>query len=46
VKEQMTLEQIKAAKPTLEYDGLYGRRPEMTGVKLIEILYDELMKRK
>ena len=42
VGERMTLEQIKAAKPTLDYDGFYGRRPEMTGNKLIEILYDEL----
>lgn len=44
VDERMTLEQIKAARPTLEYDVYWGRREEMTGNKLIEILYDELTK--
>jgi hypothetical protein len=24
IKKGMTLQQVKAAKPTLEYDGLYG----------------------
>jgi glyoxylase-like metal-dependent hydrolase (beta-lactamase superfamily II) len=42
VNERMTLAQVKAARPTLEYDGFYGRRAEMTGDQLIDILYDEL----
>ncbi len=46
VKENMTLDQVKAAKPTLEYDGIYGRRPQMTGDMLIEIVYNELSKKK
>src|SRR6185503_12069200 len=46
VNERMTLEQVKAAHPTLDYDGFWGRRAEMTGAKLIEILYAELTKRK
>jgi hypothetical protein len=27
VKKGMTLEQIKAARPSLEYDGIYGSKP-------------------
>jgi len=46
VNERMTLEQVKAAHPTLDYDGFWGRRAEMTGAKLIEILYAELSKKK
>ena len=42
VKEHMTLAGVKAARPTLEYEAIYGRRPEMTGDKLIEIIYNEI----
>ena len=42
LKKDMTLEQVKAAHPTLEYNGLYGTRKEMTGDKFIEIIYNDL----
>ena len=42
VKKNMTLEQVKAARPTLEYDGIYGTRKEWTGAMLIETVYAEL----
>jgi cyclase len=42
VNKRMTLEQVKAAKPTLDYDVYWGRREAMTGTKLIDILYAEL----
>jgi hypothetical protein len=42
VRKNMTLEQVKAARPTLEYDGIYGTRKEWTGAMLIETVYAEL----
>ena len=42
VKKNMTLEQVKAARPTLEYDGIYGTRKEWTGAMFIEAVYKEL----
>lgn len=42
VDKKMTLAQVQNAHPTLEYDGIYGRTPDMTGDKLIEIIYNEL----
>lgn len=42
LKKNMSLEQVKAAGPTLEYDGIYGRRPEMSGTKFIEVVYNDL----
>ena len=42
VRKNMTLEQVKAARPTLEYDGIYGTRKEWTGAMLIETAYAEL----
>lgn len=42
LRRDMTLEQVKAARPTLEYDGIYGRREEMSGNKFIEIVYNDL----
>jgi len=39
IKKGMTLEQVKAAKPTLDYDGLYG-----SGDKFIEAAYRSLKK--
>jgi glyoxylase-like metal-dependent hydrolase (beta-lactamase superfamily II) len=41
VKNGMTLEQVKAAKPTLDYDGIYGADG---GRKFTEIVYRELTK--
>jgi glyoxylase-like metal-dependent hydrolase (beta-lactamase superfamily II) len=42
VKKGMTVEQVKAGRPTLEYDGIYGTRKEWTGAMLIETAYAEL----
>jgi cyclase len=44
VKKNMTLEQVKAAKPMLEYDGIYGTRKEWTGAMFLETVYKELAK--
>jgi cyclase len=46
MKKGMTLQQVKAARPTLEYDGLYGRRKEWTGDMFIEAIYKDLSARK
>lgn len=39
---KMTLAEVKAARPTLEYDGLYGTRKEWTGAMFIEAVYRDL----
>jgi hypothetical protein len=44
VDKRMTLNQVTQAHPTLEYDGIYGKK-EVTGDKLVEIAYNELSKR-
>jgi glyoxylase-like metal-dependent hydrolase (beta-lactamase superfamily II) len=41
VKKNMTLDQVKAAKPALEYDGLYGKQADWTGDKFLELVYKE-----
>jgi len=41
VKKKATLDQVKAAKLTLDYDGVYGR-PEYTGDMFIEAVYKSL----
>jgi glyoxylase-like metal-dependent hydrolase (beta-lactamase superfamily II) len=41
VKNGMTLEQVKAARPTLDYDGIYGADG---GRKFTEVVYHELAK--
>ena len=43
IRMGMTLDQIKAAKPTLDYEGRYGR-PEWTGEMFIEAVYQTLMR--
>ncbi len=43
IKKGMTLEQVKAAKPTMDYDGLYGSTAgEWTTEKFIEAAYKSL----
>jgi hypothetical protein len=37
----MTLEQVKAAKPSMDYDPLYGREPGVT-TKFVEAVYQSL----
>jgi len=43
VKRGMTLEQVKAARPTLDYDGIYGTAPRgWTTDQFVEAVYREL----
>jgi hypothetical protein len=43
IKQGMTLEQVKAAKPTLDYDGLYGATTgPWTSDMFVEAIYREL----
>jgi len=42
VAKGMTLQQVKAARPTLEYDGIYGKKPEWTGEMFLEAVYRDL----
>jgi len=47
VKKGMTLEQVKAAKPTLDYDGIYGADTgPWTTEMFIEAVYQDLSKSK
>jgi cyclase len=39
IQKGMTLAQVKAARPTLDYDGLYGRAPGWTADRFIEAIY-------
>jgi glyoxylase-like metal-dependent hydrolase (beta-lactamase superfamily II) len=41
IDKGMTLEQVKAAKPTMDYDPLYGREPGVTA-KFVEAVYRSL----
>jgi glyoxylase-like metal-dependent hydrolase (beta-lactamase superfamily II) len=41
VEKNMTLDQLKAQNPTLDYDGLYST-PGWTGTMLVEAIYAEL----
>jgi len=43
IKKGMTLEQVKAAKPTMDYDPEYGRQPGVTA-KFVEAVYRSLKK--
>jgi hypothetical protein len=43
IKQGMTLGQVKAAKPTLDYDGLYGSTTgPWTSDMFVEAIYREL----
>jgi glyoxylase-like metal-dependent hydrolase (beta-lactamase superfamily II) len=42
VAKGMTLEEVKAARPTLEYDGLYGTNKAWTGEMFLEAVYRDL----
>jgi glyoxylase-like metal-dependent hydrolase (beta-lactamase superfamily II) len=47
IKKDMTLEQVKAAKPTLDYDGIYGStNGPWTTDMFIEAVYRSLSQRK
>jgi glyoxylase-like metal-dependent hydrolase (beta-lactamase superfamily II) len=41
VDKNMTLAQLKAQQPTLDYDGLYSR-PQLTGESYVEAIWNEL----
>jgi glyoxylase-like metal-dependent hydrolase (beta-lactamase superfamily II) len=41
VEKKMTLADLRAQNPTLDYDGLYSR-PEWTGAMLVDAIYAEL----
>jgi hypothetical protein len=44
IKKDMTVEQIKAAKPTLDYDGIYGATTGIwTTDMFIEAVYKSLV---
>jgi glyoxylase-like metal-dependent hydrolase (beta-lactamase superfamily II) len=44
VDKKMTLAQLRAQQPTLDYDGLYST-PALTGDMYVEAIYNELTKR-
>lgn len=44
VKKGMTLEQVKAARPTLDYDFRYGTDSSWTSDMFVETIYNELRK--
>jgi glyoxylase-like metal-dependent hydrolase (beta-lactamase superfamily II) len=44
IKKGMSLDQVKAARPSLEYDGRYGREPGSTN-RFIEAIYRSLTKK-
>jgi hypothetical protein len=46
IKKDMTLDQVKAAQPTLDYDGIYGAPsgPWTTGM-FIEAVYKSLSRK-
>ena len=46
VKKGMTVGQVKAARPTLEYDGVYGTDKSWTGEMFVETLYRDLSQKK
>jgi hypothetical protein len=45
VKKNMTVAQVKAAHPTLEYDGLYSTK-SLSGDMFVETIYNEFAKDK
>lgn len=45
VKKNMTMQQVKAARPTLEYDGIYGTRRDWTGEMFLEAVYGDLSRK-
>jgi hypothetical protein len=45
IKQGMTLPQVKAAKPTLDFDPLYGREPGVTA-RFVEAVYRSIKETK
>ena len=46
IKKGMTLAQVKAARPTRDYDVLYGKDPQWTTDMFVEAAYNTLKKDK
>lgn len=46
IKKGMTLEQVKAAKPTFDYDPLYGTSTFWTTDRFVEAVYNTLLPKK
>jgi hypothetical protein len=46
VKRGMTLEQIKAARPTLDFDGRYGMDPGWTPNQFVEAVFRTVQEKK
>jgi hypothetical protein len=42
VRQGMTLEQVQAARPTLDYDGLYGSAAGWSAAQFVEAVYRTL----
>ena len=42
IGKKMTLEQVKAAKVTRDYDGVYGKNPNWTPDMFVESIYRSL----
>jgi cyclase len=42
MKKGKTLDQIKASKPTEDWDGRFGRNPQMSTDKFVEVVYQSL----
>ena len=42
--QKKTLDQIKAARPTRDYDGLYGKNPRWTPAQFVEAIHKTLGK--
>jgi glyoxylase-like metal-dependent hydrolase (beta-lactamase superfamily II) len=45
IDKGQTLAQVKAAKPALEYDGLYGKATDWTGDMFLEAVFNSLSKK-
>ena len=45
IDKGQTLAQVKAAKPALEYDGLYGKATDWTGDMFLDAVFNSLSKK-
>ena len=45
IDQKMTLEQVRAANPVLDYEGVYGRNTAWTTAMFVEAMYRDLSKR-
>jgi hypothetical protein len=46
VAKGLSLEQVKRARPTMDYDGLFERRSDWTGDMFIDAIYRDLRRAK